>query len=288
MTKKLNIAITGANGYIGSYFKNFLADKGHAIYTLGRAQVESAQFIYFDLAKPNISADLAHIDVLIHCAYDFSLTDFAKIHAVNIEGSIALFKQAHAAGVKKIINISSISSFVDAISNYGRAKYAIELAARQFDVITVRPGLVFNKNLGGIMGAINKVIKKFPAAPLIGKGDQIFFPCHLDDLAQLIEHLIQHDVNPSTPITGASENIITFKEMVKTMAALNQKKIMLVPLPFNLLFAGLKCAEILKINLGLRSDSLKYMKHYNQHPDFMPLRRTKILFRPFSCETLIE
>jgi len=287
--KKQNIAITGSTGYIGGHLKNYFVQLGHVVYDMGRLPCKGneSHFIPFQLNKETNSLPLESIDVLIHCAYDFSVLGAEAIDNVNVKGSLRLFEQAKNAGVKKIISFSTTSAFAETSSDYGRAKYQIEQLAKPFDVLSVRPGLVFSKHPGGIVGAMDRLIQKLPVIPIIGKGDQIFFPCHIDDLSRLLEYLITHEVDSmGDPIVAASEQVITFKEMIKVLAAAHQKKVITISLPYHFLFMGLKCAELLKLKTGLRCDSLKYMKNYNENLNFHSLQQMNFSFRPFTLESL--
>lgn len=281
--KEYKIAIMGASGYIGAYLTRFLENKGHEVYAMGRksAQKNTDKFIPFELGQSLDVTNLTGIEVLIHCAYDFSLTDYAAIRKINLEGSRELFEQAKKAGVKKIIYFSTTSAFETAQSFYGQIKFETEALARKYDAMIVRPGLVFSKNPGGIVGSINKIVQKSKLIPIIGSGNQEFYPCHLEDLSELIAFLLNISRHYELPIVAASEKAITFKELIQRMAAQFQKKPITVPVPYHFLFLGLKLAELFKLKLNLRSDSLKYLKHYNRHLDFKFIRDNKLHFRSF-------
>ena len=84
--------------------------------------------------------------MLIHCAYDFKLTNWKDIFYTNVVGSFKLFKLASEYRVKKIINISTMSAFKNAKSKYGKAKYLIEQKSKHYNVINIRCGLFNDKN----------------------------------------------------------------------------------------------------------------------------------------------
>ena len=52
---------------------------------------------------------------------------------------------AKSASIKKIINVSSLSSFNKAESNYGKAKFQIEKIGKKYNVINLRCGLIKSK-----------------------------------------------------------------------------------------------------------------------------------------------
>lgn len=282
------IAITGATGYIGSYLANFLQKRHYEIYKMGRHKDRASNipFIQFELGKVNDYTALQGIDCLIHCAYDFSPIDYQMAKKINLDGSIDLFQNANRYGVNKIIYISTTSAFKNAISNYGRIKYELETQARQFNATIIRPGLVFNENPGGIVGALNRLVMKSSVVPIIGKGDQKFYPCHIEDLAFLLEYLFDHDIHD--PIIAASEKVVTFKNIVTTLAQVHNKKCCLMPLPYEFIYLALKTAELLKIRTRMRSDSLKYMRYSNKNIDFSITRKSGIIFRPFDANTLLN
>jgi len=68
----------------------------------------------------------------------------------TVEGSIRLLRMAKAAGVGRIVFISTISAFTGARSRYGRAKLQVESVCRELGGIILRPGLVFGDSPGGV------------------------------------------------------------------------------------------------------------------------------------------
>src|SRR5580704_8515888 len=96
----LKIAVTGATGYIGNHLVQWLTEKNHSVYSMGRKFFPGTNFIKFQLGQNNDYRELENVDVLIHCAYDFEPRDYATIRAVNYQGSFDLFQNAIHAGVK--------------------------------------------------------------------------------------------------------------------------------------------------------------------------------------------
>lgn len=287
----IKIGITGANGYVGSGLVTHLRKQGYQVFLLTRRRCEDASdfFIPFSLGgERNNYQALDQLDVLIHAAYDFKALNPIQINKINVEGSISLLKEAQRRGVKKIIYISSLSSFAGADSHYGQAKYAVEQYAMTHGVIVLRPGLIFSKNAGGIVGALNRLVKKSPVVPIIGKGDQIFYPCHLGDLCFAITKLIEADIKPKEPLIIASEIPINLKNILTVLARSHRKKILLIPLPYLFFLINLKFAEWIKLNLGLRSDSLKYLKKNNTALDFSSTRELNTPFRKMTELTIHE
>lgn len=284
----ITCAITGANGYLGKYLVDSLRQQKYIVYELARSK-ESALlkefFLPFSLNETTLPT-LDNIDVLIHCAYDFSANTMQLSDTVNIGGSIRLLAHAKKSGVKKIIVISSMSAYPDARSVYGKTKLALEKKAMELNAIIIRPGLIFGKNTQGIVGAMQKFIKKFPIVPLIGNGQQEFYPCYLENLYQLIVQLMMIDSPISKPIIAASQNAITFKKIITLLAKSKNQKIMSIPIPFWLIWSGLKLLEMLNVNIDLRSDSLLGAQYYDKNPDFSELEKFDVAFREMDVSLL--
>lgn len=256
-------AITGANGFIGSHLVNFFrARQCHVI--------EMTRENNFDLSKT--PPDLYGVDMLIHAAYDLKIIDRHSNQKINYDGSVNLLRHAKKCGVKKIIFISSLSAFEGARSLYGRTKLAIESVVAELGGVIVRPGLVFDENPRGIVGAMNKFIQHSKIVPLIGHGQQKFYPCHVQDLVELLFYLADSTENDTKPIIAAADHAMTLKEIIKLLATKQQKKIVLFPVPYFILLFGMKLAEKLGFNIGLRSDSLVGAQYYNPNPDFSATR----------------
>ena len=287
--KKLSYAITGANGFVGSAIAGFLRNKKYEIFEIGRQPSKDIQgkqcFIPYSLGESIDEKKLGSISVFIHCAYDFSLASWEDIQRININGSIKLLKDAHNAGIKKIIFVSTLCAFESCKSMYGKAKLAVEKEAAKLGAIIVRPNLVFGKDAGGSIGSLNRQISLSRFVPVIGSASQVHFLCHKDDLASLVWKLSIAEKIFDEPVIAVSEKGFLFKDILKILASAERKKICIIPVPYWMAYSALRFLEIIKINIGLRSDSLVSMVNVNQDIDFEPARRLGQKFREFNAET---
>jgi len=286
--KMLTYAITGANGQLGSYLVSYLRKNGHIVYELTRSP-EKAQdknyYKYFDLANPRKISSLQNIDVLIHAAYFFDATN-KEYSTINILGTQKLFQQAKTDNVKYPIFISTISAYETARSLYGQTKYKIEklLKLENENVTIIRPGLIFHTPLQGITAAMDNFIKKYPVVPLIGCGKQLINPCRLEELAPVLYNISIYQPFVKHPIVAASEQSMTFKELVKYLAGKRNKKIKLISIPFFMIYLMLKVTELLKLPIGLRSDSLLGLQYANSNLDFSETRNLNFNFSELSVD----
>ncbi len=275
-------AITGSNGYVGSCLKKHFAANGWEVLELTRQLKPSAHAVKFQLGEDISPAALAGAAALVHCAYDFKPLREDEIRSVNVAGTQKLFQAARTAGVEKIICISSISAFDGCRSLYGKAKLEIEKIARDHGAQVIRPGLVYGCGPGGMFGKLTQQIRKSSVIPLIGDGSQIQFLVHEADLSAFIERCARGEVKISPAIlTAANAQPWPFKKLLQEIARGQNKKVSFIPLPWRLVWLGLKSAEVCGLKLNFRSDSLVSLMYQNPAPDFSPNAAAGLVCRPF-------
>lgn len=280
-------AVTGANGYLGGHVCRFLNKRNCKIIFLQRAPDKNktvGEYSFFSLEDSINPEIFKNADVLVHCAYDPTPITWKKIEEINVQGAIRLFQAAVDGGIKQIIYISSMSAFDNCKSLYGQAKLAIEKELTKLGEggIIIRPGLIFGGHLGGFLSAVKSFATRLPLIPLIGSGDQMLHFSNIEDLCELIFKLTSNpNLAPCMPIMAACEKGKPFKEIVKLLAHQENKSPLLIPMPWQIAWLGLKALEWSGIRIGFRSDSIVGLVHYNPYPDFNTLKGIGLSFRNF-------
>jgi nucleoside-diphosphate-sugar epimerase len=280
-------AITGSNGYVGGCLKNYFGARGWEMLELTRRPAPGARAVAFQLGAEIFPQALAGVGALVHCAYDFQPLRWAEIHAVNVEGTRKLIQAARAAGVGKIVCLSSISAYDGCRSLYGKAKLEIEKIARDNGALVMRPGLVYGGEPVGMFGKLVAQVRKSPVLLVFDGGSQAQFLVHQEDLAAFIEKVADGKVeNAPRLLTAAHDRPWPFRELLSEIARGLNKKVKFVPLPWRLLWAGLKTAETCGLRLNFRSDSLVSLMYQNPNPDFSPNAAAGLICRPFEVRKL--
>jgi len=281
--KPRRVLLTGASGYLGRLVTERLTADGWEVVPLSRNP--PAGGVAFSLGQPVASEALADCDSLIHAAYDFSLVNRKDIRAVNVEGTALLFRAAEKAGVRRIVAISTISAFAGCQSEYGLAKLQIEDLALAAGACVIRPGLIYGPAPGAMFGRLVSQIRASSFVPIPGDGKQLMFTVHQDDLTEAVLRALAIPAAPEMPVTVAHESPLSFRDIMSAIAVHIGRKLRPVHIPWRGMWLGLRAAEIARVPLGLRSDSLVSLVNQNAQPN-INAHLLGVTCRPFSIEIL--
>jgi nucleoside-diphosphate-sugar epimerase len=279
-------AITGSNGYVASCIKTHLRANGWEILEMTRKPRADSRASPFQLGAEVSPQAFAGVNALVHCAYDFRPLRWDEIRAVNVDGTQKLFQAAQAAGVQKIATISTISAYEGCRSLYGRAKLEIEKITLDHGALAIRPGLVYGDKPGGMFGKLAAQIRRYSVIPLIGSNAHLYL-VHDEDLSGFIRRYVGGETrNFPFVLTAANEERWAFRNLLLEIARGLGKKIMLIPLPWQLAWAGMKSAETCGLRLNFRSDSLVSLMYQNPRPDLSANSAAGLDCRPLQIETV--
>lgn len=257
------VAVTGASGYLGSQICKTLESGGWQAIRLARSPVRGhGQVFSYDLAMPittQVREALRSSDVLIHAAYDLSLTSPADIWRVNVGGTRRLLEAAREAAVGRIIVLSSMSAFEGTTQLYGRAKLDIEAITTEFGGCAVRPGLVYSERAGGMVGALRK-LTTLPVVPVIAGGAGVY-TVREQDLMTVIAMLASVTSQEPGTISVAHPSRVTLIDLLRAFAAQEDRRCRFVPVPWQLIYWPLRGGEFMRLRLPFRADSLLGLVH---------------------------
>ena len=114
------VMLTGATGFLGSAIARVLAARGHAVVALvrpvtPRGVLDGVPVAYVpgDLTDPaSIAKAMKGCTAAIHCAADYRIwvPDPARMRAVNVAGTEAVMRAALAAGIGRVVHVSSVAT----------------------------------------------------------------------------------------------------------------------------------------------------------------------------------
>lgn len=225
------VLITGASGFIARHLAVVLRDAGWRVIGTSRQDASLAGFdgIYRkrlgDLLAEVFAQEM--VDVVVHTALDAG----SGAYETNVEGTTRWLREAATAGVGTQIFLSSLSADAQALSDYGRAKYALEqrfLAAGQ---IVFRLGVVVGD--GGMFARMVDSVRRSPVVPLLDNGTQLIYVLGIDLLCAVVRDMIALD---GQGLHGRAWNLqqptpYPLREVLQAICAAYNLRRVLLPLP---------------------------------------------------------
>jgi nucleoside-diphosphate-sugar epimerase len=253
------VAITGANGYVGSTLRAAFADSGYRVIALQRsapATGGTSDYVPYSLEDGPAARLPDDVAAVVHCAYDLRARDRAEIERINLGGTEKLLR---AVGDVPVVLISSMSAYSGTHQIYGRTKLACEDLVAGQGGTSLRLGLVHGSGDGGMIGALRKAAG-LPLVPVL-RPDSYQYAVHAEDMAHCVLSTVEQPP-PHRVLGVADPRRVPFSEIIRTLrAAATSTPLRPVPVSSALLYRALRMAEAVGLRIGFRADSLLGLMH---------------------------
>jgi nucleoside-diphosphate-sugar epimerase len=172
----VRIFVSGASGFIGSALVPALARRGHEVRALGRGA-----------APPPGCEALVHLANLAHAA-----ASRERLWKVNVEGTRRIAERAAAAGVRRMVYLSSAKVLADD-DVYAESKRAAEAALREvrgLEIVVLRPPLVYGPGVRANFLALLRALDRgwpLPLASVHNRRSLVYLGNLCDAIARCLE-----------------------------------------------------------------------------------------------------
>lgn len=145
----MNIAMTGATGFVGAETLDRALGAGHSVKALARtAQPPRARlkWVHGSLEQPKaLDKMMRDADAVIHIAGVVNAPDRAGFEAGNAMGTVAVIDAMRRQGVRRLIHVSSLAAREPDLSDYGWSKELAErhVKASGLDWTIARPPAIY-------------------------------------------------------------------------------------------------------------------------------------------------
>jgi len=173
-----------------------------------------------------------------------------------------LSKLSKEYNLKKFIHLSALGIDDAVDSNYAKSKLDGELAIlKNFPNANIlRPSIVYSVD-DNFTTQFMTLLSRLPFFPLYYSGKTKFTPIHCSDLTDIICKIIFNNININL-IECVGPEIISFKEILKRLLILINKKRILLPFPLYLATLSAKIFQLLPTP-PLTHDQLRLLKYDN-------------------------
>lgn len=188
----MTIAVTGGTGFVGQALIEQAKAQGIVVQALARKPQKrrnGVDWIAGDLGDRRALAKLVDgTEAVIHVAGLTHAQNPAAFEDANVAGTLAVIEAAHAAGVPRLIFVSSLSAREPGLSAYGASKARAErvVKASGLDWTIVRPPTVYGPRDKDVFELFRSAKWGVIPTPKEGRSSLI----HVDDLARLLLALV--------------------------------------------------------------------------------------------------
>ena len=247
---RLKVLVTGAHGFVGAALADALKASGYQVLTTdirGEGTVDHVGDLTDQVFVKSMISQVKP-DVVVHSAALVPLTrEVGRYGEVNSVATKTLAATSRAAGAQKFVLIGSSAVYgrpadlpitrnsrVEPIEAYGRSKLQAEKAAAEGwgttgGLTIIRPRTVVGPGRGGLFNLLFRWVDSGNPLPMPRGGKHLLQLVHVDDLARLVAHVIEQDVEGVWPAGAPTEHDLATDLHTIARAAESQTRVLYVP-----------------------------------------------------------
>lgn len=263
MTKAVTkLILTGASGFVGSALLNLLGNDSR-FHTTAIARknvsVRTERVTIKAVKDINGSTDwrdvIDGVDCVLHVAgrahvlKDPSVDVLDSFRKINVEGTLGLARQAADLGMRRFVFVSSIGVYGNTSSEpfaentkpcphaeYANSKLEAEVELQKlseqlkFELVIVRPVLVYGAGAPGNFGQLAKLVDKVPVLPFGVCSNRRSF-ISVGNLGDFLLLCATHPEAANQDFVISDDNDVSILEFTDALARGLDKKIIQLPIP---------------------------------------------------------
>ncbi len=286
----LKVAVTGGTGFVGSAIISKLLSKRHEVAVLARnvpgissGEHDSTQYVKGNVVNGEGLVKLVEgKDAVIHLVGIIKETGDNTFEGVHRMGTENVIRAVKDAGVRKLVHMSALGTRMNAASAYHRSKWGGEEAVRSsgLDWTIFRPAIIFGPG-DSFINMLADMMKKTPVMPVIGGGENLMQPVYVDDVAGAFSEAVAQSWSTGRVYELGGPDVISFKEIIKTIAQVTGKKRLLINIPMAIVRPLVGILQSMGMALPVTTDQLIMMREDNIRQGGDSLEQFSFDFTPF-------
>lgn len=285
MSEKTTVLVTGANGFVGSAVMSQLqggrgkecigAVRDTSLVEAARGNIVGVGHIgaHTDWRRALESADIVvHTAAVTHGGCQIGEEQKTLMAEVNIDGTLALARQAASRGIHRFIFLSSVKVYgeeslpgipfsastpANPRDDYAVSKWRAEQGLREIgmetgmEIVVIRPPLIYGPGVKGNFASLINMLAKGLPLPL-GAIENSRSLVSLANLVDLITRCIDHPGKVNQTFLVSDNDDVSTPELLRKLADAMEVRPRLVAVPPKLLLWGLTL-------LGKRDQGLRLL-----------------------------
>lgn len=223
------ILVTGAAGFAGSRIIARLVEQGAQPRALVRSMAQArarlpqsgVEVMVGDTTRPEtLAAAVAGVETIIHCAFitaERKQGPGVNYYATNVTGTRNLINAAHAAGVKRIVELGGLGTQAAESGSYMETRFLADTAIKSSGMAwsILGPSIQFGAGSAFFKGLADLIRSAPLITPVIGSGNLRFQPIWVEDVATCILKMAQEpEAYDGRVIEVGGPEIYTYNEIL--------------------------------------------------------------------------
>ena len=255
----MRIAITGANGFVGTHLAHRLEAEGHELVLISRRQRNDDRIFAHDLSDAGVLRELFRdCKAVAHCAGINREIGSQTYKRVHVDGTRNVVEAAKAAGVQKIVLLSFLRARANCGSQYHESKWEAEEIVRNsgLDYTIIKAGVIYG--LGDhMLDHLSHALHTFPIFALVGLEEKSVRPLAVEDLVHVMRAAIVDRRMRRQTIALLGPEEIYLSEAVCRVAEVVGKRPLMFPLP---IFCHELMAHVFELTMKVPLTSLAQVR----------------------------
>lgn len=231
------LLITGENSYIGKSLQEDI-QKQYSDWKAEAVSVRDGKWRELDLTKYQV---IVHLAAVVHQKEKPDMRNLYK--KINADLPVELAREAKRRGVRQFVFLSTMAVYGDKVSYirentkpqpatiYGKAKLNAErrlkkIADAAFQVIILRPPMVYGRNCPGNYRRLAALALKLPFFPKVDNRRSMIY---IENLCACICREIEKEDRPYKVVCPQNREYVNTTELVKEIRKAHGKKTWVVP-----------------------------------------------------------
>ena len=196
--------------------------------------------------QASVAAAIAGANAVVNTVSAYVEKGGVTFEAVHVQGGQTVAREAVAAGVARLVQVSGIGADADSRSPYIRARGRGEQVVRQTfpEATIVRPGAMFGPG-DALFGTLAELARLLPILPLIGGGRTRLQPVFVEDVAEAVASILTDPGTVGQTYELGGPAVYTLGDLVRFTLRVTGKRRLLMSLPFRLAEIQARLFELL-------------------------------------------